>query len=254
MTSIESINRSKPTRRGVSPYGFIVVFCLGLFTGATILYSITPQGAWLVELANRLFAFDTTKSTWYITRSAGITAYLLLWFSTSWGLAVSSKILDRLLHRAFTFDFHEFISLLSLGFLALHILILSADKYMPYSLAQILVPFLSPYRPFWVGIGVIGLYLMVLVTVTYYLRKKIGLRAFRAIHVLSLVAYLGATIHGFFSGTDSSLPVAVLMYIGTFLVIVFLTFHWLLMKLLNGSHSRPGLAQSIPGRSFEHQS
>ena len=104
------------------------------------------------------------------------------------------------------------------------------------------------------GIGVIGLYLMGLVTVTYYLRKKIGLMAFRAIHVLSLVAYLGATMHGFFSGTDFSLPVAVLMYFGTFLVIVFLTFHWLLMKLLNGSHSRPGFVQSIPGRSFEHQS
>jgi sulfoxide reductase heme-binding subunit YedZ len=243
MTTIESHDRLQTTRRNNRPYGFIVLFCLVLFTGAMILYSISPQGAWLNGLANRLFALNTTQSMWYITRSAGITAYLLLWFSTALGLAVSSKILDRLLHRTFTFDFHQFISLLALGFLALHILVLSADQYMPYSLAQILVPFLSPYRPLWVGIGVIGLYLTVLVTVTYYLRQKIGMKAFRTIHVLSLVAYLGATMHGFFSGTESSLPVTVLMYFGTFLVIVFLTFHWLLMRLLNAAPSKPESVQ-----------
>lgn len=177
-----------------------------------------------------LFGAQTGRMTWYITRAAGIITYLLLWFSTIWGLGVASKIFDRFLNRSFTFDFHEFISLLSLGFLGLHIVVLTADTYLPYNLAQLLVPFLSPYRPLWVGIGVLALYLSALVTVTYYLRQRIGMKTFRSIHVASLVAYLAALFHGIFSGTDSSMPAMLLVYAGTFLVFVFLSVYWWMMR------------------------
>ena len=180
-------------------------------------------------LLDRLFAFSSAQTTWYVTRAAGITAYLLLWLSTAWGLAIPSKLIDRWLNRAFTFDFHQFISLLALGFLGLHIFVLTADRFLPYSLAQILVPFISPYRPLWVGVGVIALYLSVLVSVTFYLRQRIGMKTFRAIHYASLLAYLGATAHSIFSGTNSSLPAVFLMYTGSFLVVVFLTVYWLVM-------------------------
>ena len=146
------------------------------------------------------------------------------------GLAVPSKILDRLLHRSVTYDFHQFISLLSLGFIALHIGALLFDRYLPYSLAEVLIPFLSTYRPLWVTLGIIGMYLCVLVTVTYYIRSKIGMKAFRAIHGFSLVAYLGITLHGLFAGTDSSLVSVLGLYLGTFLITVFLTAYWLLTR------------------------
>jgi sulfoxide reductase heme-binding subunit YedZ len=183
------------------------------------------------SIINWLFGLDSVQLWWYVTRAAGIIAYLLLWFSTAWGLAVPSKLLDPVLDRTFTFDFHQFISLLSIGFLIMHILVLTVDRYLPYSIWQILIPFLSPYRPVWVGIGVISFYLILLVTVTFYLRSRIGMRAFRAIHVFSLVGYLGATLHGFYSGTDSPLPAMQLLYKGTALVIVFLTVYWLVLKI-----------------------
>jgi hypothetical protein len=93
------------------------------------------------------------------------------------GLAVTSKYMDKMLDRMFTYDFHQFISLLSIAFLLVHILILLVDRYLPYSLAQILVPFISPYRPFWVGIGVISFYVTLLVTITFYIKRKIGMRS-----------------------------------------------------------------------------
>ncbi len=217
------------------PFSLIKVMVLGLLAGllvlmtavAIILYLRSPLSLVISNLLNSLFALTTQQTMWYITRSAGILAYLLLWLSTAWGLAVSSKILDNLLHRSFTYDFHEFISLLSVGFLALHIIVLTADKYMPYSIAQILVPFLSPYRPLWVGIGVIAFYLTVLVTVTFYIKSKIGMKAFRAIHVLSLVGYFAALAHSFFAGTDTPLFTSVLMYAVTSLSVVFLFTYWL---------------------------
>ncbi len=182
----------------------------------------------LGSFLTRLFAADSVQSMWYITRAAGFTSYLLIWLSMVWGLAVSSKVLDAVLHRSFTYDFHQFLSLLAIGFILLHMLVLLFDGYLPYTLSQILVPFLSPYRPLWVGVGVIGFYLILLVTVTFYIRGRIGMKAFRVIHVFSLLAYLGVTLHGFLSGTNSSLPAVMGMYAGSFLVVVFLTAYWLL--------------------------
>jgi methionine sulfoxide reductase heme-binding subunit len=227
MSPNPSFEQPKTQKTSHHLFIWIVYLFIGALAGMTLLVLLSPQTAPLRAILNRLFQLDSVQAMWYLTRAAGLIAYLLLWLSTAWGLVVASKILDNLLHRSFTFDFHEFISLLAVGFLGLHIFVLTADKYLPYSLAQILVPFLSPYRPLWVGIGVIAMYLTLLVTVTFYMRRMIGMKAFRFIHVSSLVAYLGATIHGFLSGTDSSLPAAIFMYVGTFLVIVFLMIYWL---------------------------
>ena len=226
MSQNQSIN-VRPSKAEPLPYGWLMLIFLTVITGSIGMYIASPFGVEVRGVLSHLFAFDSENVVWYITRSAGFIAYLLLWLSTVWGLAIPGKIFDRVLHRSFTFEFHQFISLLSLGFLALHVLILLVDQYMPYTLAQIFVPFVSPYRPLWVGIGVIALYLTVLVTVTFYLRQWIGMKTFRFIHYSSLIGYLGATAHSFFSGTDSGLPIAWLMYAGTFLVVVFLTVYWL---------------------------
>ena len=68
-----------------------------------------------------LLRLDSVEGTWYLIRAAGLVAYLLLWLSTVWGLAVASKIFDPVLHRAFTFNTHEWLSLLAIGFTALHV-------------------------------------------------------------------------------------------------------------------------------------
>ena len=183
----------------------------------------------LINLISNLFAIDSLQFWWYLTRAAGLMGYFLIWLSTFWGLVVSSKILDSFMDRGFTFDFHEYLSLIGLGFIAVHVIVLMADKYLPYSIWQVLIPFLSPYRPFWVGLGVIALYLTLLVSVTFYLRKKIGMEAFRKMHYLSLVAYLGSTLHGLYAGTDSALTITNILYKGTSLITLFLLAYWLIM-------------------------
>jgi len=183
----------------------------------------------LINWLSNLFAGDSLQFWWYLTRAAGLMGYFLIWLSTAWGLVVSSKILDRFLHRAFTYDFHEYLSWLGLAFIGIHVSVLMADKYLPYSIWQVLIPFLSPYRPLWVGIGVIAFYLSLLVTITFYLRAKIGMEAFRKTHYLTLVAYFGATLHGLYAGTDSVLPIASLLYKGTFLITLFLVGYWIVL-------------------------
>jgi predicted ferric reductase len=210
---------------GLSLFGVVSALAAGL------LLLLPPVRQTLLDLFVWLTAADTVQVWWYVTRAAGLLAYLLLWLSTAWGLAVPSRLLTPLLEQAHTFEFHQSLSLLSIGFGLLHVLVLMFDRYMPYSAWQVLIPFLSPYRPLWVGIGVIALYLILLVTATFYIRAHIGMKTFRAIHAFSLLGYLGATLHGLFAGTDSGLPLMQLLYAGTALNVVFLTVYWLVMKL-----------------------
>lgn len=203
-----------------------------------VLLPQTAAGQSALGGLSQLFASDSTQIWWYVTRSAGIIAYLLLWFSTVWGLAVPSKLLNPVLEQTFTVDFHEFISLLSIGFTLLHVFVLTIDRYLPYTLLQILVPFLSPYRPFWVGMGVIAFYISLLVTVTFYIRSKIGMKTFRSIHLLSLLGYLGVTLHGLYAGTDAPLATMQIIYKGTALVVIFLTMYWLVQKYLQNREAK----------------
>lgn len=200
---------------------------------AFVLILQTPTGSSVSQAMNSLFALDSVQIWWYVTRAAGLTGYFLLWLSMAWGLAIANKILSPAVEGTFTYDFHEFLSLLGIGFVLLHIVVLYFDRFLPFNVLQTLIPFIDSYRPVWVGIGIIGFYLFLLVTVTFYMRKTIGAQAFRSIHALSLVGYLGATLHGLFAGTDSALWMTKLLYALTFIVIVFLTAYWLIILSLN---------------------
>ncbi|HSJ85647.1 MAG TPA: hypothetical protein VK909_00440, partial [Anaerolineales bacterium] len=162
---------------------------------------------------------------------SGLTGYFLLWLSMIWGFVIPTKLFQPSLEGTFSYDFHEHLSLLGLGFVVLHVGILLFDNYLRFNLPQILIPFIDSYRPLWVGLGIISFYIMLLVTFTFYLRQQIGVKAFRSIHLLSLVGYLGTTLHGLFAGTDSALPMTMFLYVGTFLVVVFLTMYWLFLRL-----------------------
>lgn len=220
---------------------FMLFLAGGLFVTLLLMlwFLSTPLGAPAANSLKSLLAIDSVQAWWYITRAAGLTAYFLLWLSMAWGLALSTKILSPVLEHLFTFDFHEYLSLLGLGFVFLHVIVLLFDKFLPFSLLQILVPFIDTYRPLWVGLGIIGFYLFLLVTVTFYIRQRIGQKAFRAIHVFSLLGYLGTTLHGLFAGTDSALTITKVLYGSSFLVILFLTVFWFVMNRLNQPQPAP---------------
>ncbi len=195
------------------------------------LYSLT--GTSFGQSVSGLLALDSLHVWWYISRAAGLAGYLLFWLSTVWGFAISSKIFDSFLERTFTYDFHEHLSLLSIGFVILHVIVLLLDKYEPLSWVEILVPFASAYRPFWIGIGIIGFYLSVLVTITFYLRSYISMQAFRTIHYLSVASYIVSFAHSIASGTDSGFTWVQVMYWGTFLFAIFFCVQWIFTLLLN---------------------
>ena len=98
---------------------------------------------------------------------------------------------------------HSFLNWLGLGFAALHGIILIGDHFIKIGLPEVFTPFLSPYRPVPVGVGIIAFYLMLLLSLSFYARNHLGQKNFRLLHYVSYAVFLMVTVHGVLAGTDS---------------------------------------------------
>lgn len=141
---------------------------------------------------------------WYLSRAAGFTAYLLLFASVALGIGVSTRIGKRLIRQNALFDIHRFLAILGLLFTLFHVYVLLGDGYFNYNVWQLTLPFLSPYRMWPIAVGSFALYASVIVVVSFYVRRFIGYRAWRAVHFVTFALYAGATLHGITAGSDTS--------------------------------------------------
>jgi len=169
-----------------------------------------------------------TSAYWYMSRAAGLVGYLLLWAATGWGLVISTKVIKGLISAPFATGLHEFLSLGALAFAGFHALVLLGDQYIDFSLVDIVYPFAAGYRPGWVGLGQLGFYLSLALTLSFYVRKRIGPKTWRTLHYLTFLAYVMVVVHSLTSGTDSSALAVRAMYLGTGATIVFLIYYRLL--------------------------
>lgn len=165
---------------------------------------------------------------WYISRAAGLLAYAALWGSTAWGLIISSKIVDALIPRPISFGLHQFMSTLALVLTGAHIFSLLGDSYFAFTLDKLLVPGRSPYEPFWVSVGVIAFYLLLVVYWSFYVRKRIGYRGWRRLHYLSFGLYVFVTAHGLMAGTDLNNASIAIPYLSSAGLVLFLTYYRIL--------------------------
>ena len=152
----------------------------------------------------RTLPLTSAKAYWFVSRSSGVLAYLLLTLSVIWGLVQSGAILRPTIPPALALGLHNFLSWAGLVMSALHALVLLGDNNPTMNLADIVIPFVGPYRPIWVGLGVVGIYLMLLVSVSFYVRSKIGQKNFRLLHYTSYAAFLLVSWHAMGAGTDTS--------------------------------------------------
>jgi predicted ferric reductase len=211
----------------VAPWQVAVL--LGGAVGMALLLAVLP--VWLPQLGASLFGPDP-KGYWYLTRASGMVAYALAWLSMIFGVLISKKLARMWPGGPTALALHEHTSLLALAFTVFHaaILLLIQDQYIHYSLPEIVIPFAgATYRPLQVGLGQIALYAFVVVTVTFYLRRQIGQRAWRVIHGFSYGVFVLALLHGILSGTDSTNLWVWLYYAVTGISLLFLTIYRLLV-------------------------
>jgi predicted ferric reductase len=173
-------------------------------------------------------------------------AFVLVWLATVLGLLITNRWARLWPGGPAAFDLHQHTSLLGIGFGLFHALILLGDRYSNYSLAALLVPLAARgYRPLWVGLGQVGLYLLLVVGLSFYVRRAIGRAAWRAIHFASFAAFALALAHGLLSGTDATNPWVQRLYWAAAGSVLFLTSYRALVACtpaLLRRRRRPGAA------------
>jgi sulfoxide reductase heme-binding subunit YedZ len=152
-----------------------------------------------------LGAIVVTSSTplWYTTRATGFAALVLLTASMALGLLSSVRFDRPTWPRFVTLGLHRNVSLLALAFTIVHVLTTVLDSFVAIPLPDAFLPFISSYRPFWVGLGAISFDLMIALVVTSLLRARMGLRSWRLVHWSAYLCWPVAVLHGLGTGTDT---------------------------------------------------
>jgi sulfoxide reductase heme-binding subunit YedZ len=142
---------------------------------------------------------------WYAARAGGVVAYLLLTTVVLLGLQMSSKRRIERWPRIAIEDVHRFAAFAAGSFVVIHVAAIAIDSYLPFSLQSLVVPFISRYRPAWIGIGIVAAELMLAVAIANRLRGRVlSYSAWRKTHYATFAVWTGATVHGIASGTDRS--------------------------------------------------
>lgn len=140
---------------------------------------------------------------WYTTRGAGAVTLILLTAVVVLGVLSALRVQSESWPRFLTTGLHRNLALMTLVFLALHIITAVVDPYTNLGWAAALIPFSSSYRTFWLGLGAISFELLVAIVVTSLVRGMLGHRAWRAVHWLTYAAWPIGVIHGLGTGTDT---------------------------------------------------
>ena len=151
---------------------------------------------------------------WILARASGLTAYVLLTLSVLWGIVAKSRPFGRRFRQAAVVDTHRTLAALGLGALVIHATSLALDKTVRMPVQALFVPGLSPYRPYWVALGVLTAELMVVVYASFAMRNRIGFKNWRRLHWTTYALFAGGTAHGLLSGSDSGRAWALAIYIG----------------------------------------
>jgi predicted ferric reductase len=162
---------------------------------------------------------------WVVIRGSGVVAFALLSASVIWGLLVSSKPLGRLVKAKPLTWFHESLGMSAILATLVHIVALATHDYVKFGWDEILVPGRSHWRPLAVTLGVVSFYALVVVAGSFYVKRFIGQKAWRAIHFASFGVFVAALLHGMMAGTDTNNPLMIGLYLGAAIVVFGLIGH-----------------------------
>jgi methionine sulfoxide reductase heme-binding subunit len=156
---------------------------------------------------------DSSTLFWITSRAAGTTAMVLSSATVGVGLTMGGRLIKRGAPERRTL--HEVLSLSVLVALAVHGLSLLGDTYFHPGLLAVTVPFLASYRNLPTAIGIIAGWGMIILGLSFYLRRHIGISRWKVIHRFTAVAWLLGLIHTFTVGTDAGRVWFVALILGT---------------------------------------
>jgi predicted ferric reductase len=149
---------------------------------------------------------DPQLLVWIVARATGVAAYIALCLSILSGLALRTSVLDFLAKNRALRSLHDFMTWVWIPLGATHVITLLLDKTAQIRPVDVVLPFQVSYAPLAIGLGTASLDLVVLITVTSWLRRRMDDRLWRWIHRSSYLVFVTMFVHALMSGTDFSSP------------------------------------------------
>jgi sulfoxide reductase heme-binding subunit YedZ len=147
-------------------------------------------------------ALGSSMANWYLMRATGIVSLVLLTAVMVLGIGTVRRWRPPNAPAFVTAAVHRSVSLISVVFVAVHVLTAVFDPYASVSVISTVVPFVGSGRPLWVGLGALSLDLIAALIVSSLLRRHLGARAWRSIHWLAYLSWPVAAAHSIGMGSD----------------------------------------------------
>jgi methionine sulfoxide reductase heme-binding subunit len=160
---------------------------------------------------------------WMTARVAALAGFFALALSLITGQALRSAVFDGTLRNRDLLQVHRFLTLCWLPLVGMHVAAITLDSVARISPLDLLIPFRAGYAPLAIGLGTLGFDLLLIVTVTSYLRARIEPQTWRWLHRLSYVMFAVFALHGLLAGTDFSRSVVLAPAAGVLVFIAVLS-------------------------------
>ncbi|MEI7683344.1 MAG: hypothetical protein WCJ24_03555 [Candidatus Saccharibacteria bacterium] len=164
------------------------------------------------SVAQKLTARTKSSWSWYVVRGSGMIAAISLVILMISGMGLITGYTFRFLEPLTAWASHRALGIVFGVSALMHIVGLLFDHFVPFSIMQLLVPWLSHYKPLtllgvhlgslYVAFGVLAFYgaLLVVVTSLVWVEKKPAL--WKLIHLLSYLIIGFVFVHALYLGTD----------------------------------------------------
>lgn len=155
---------------------------------------------------------------WILGRASGVCAYVMLVALVLLGLSLSHpRRADRGRSAMTRMRAHIVLALLTIAFLALHIVVLATDRYAGVGWWGAALPMGAQYRPVPVTLGIIGAWLGLLAGLSAALAGRLPRRAWWPLHKIAGLTFVLVWIHGVYAGSDTE--VLLWLYLSTGLLV-----------------------------------
>jgi methionine sulfoxide reductase heme-binding subunit len=149
-----------------------------------------------------MHGITSSTALWYASRATGVVSLVLLSAVMIIGILVNRQGRLPGLPKFAVLGLHRNLSLLAVAFVAVHVITAVTDSFVSISLAAAVIPFVSAYEPFWLGLGAVSIDLMAALILTSLLRRFVGRRTWRAVHWLAYASWPVAVAHSIGSSKD----------------------------------------------------
>lgn len=197
----------------------LVVLCAAMIFFITPTVAMAESGTVSVQtipgqsLSDIVMGKATSSWPWYVVRASGLVAGVSLVILMLSGIGSVTGHTFRFLEPLTAWATHRALGIVLAVSMAIHMVTLLFDKFIPFTIVQLLVPWMSQYKPLvlfgvnfgsiFVALGIIAFYIALAIVVSslFWIDKK--QKIWKFMHIASYGVIAAVFFHALFLGTDT---------------------------------------------------